>query len=136
MKHRILWPVVGGLGLFALAFAIGSAYAQRIVRGGEGGGGVGVAAFAMPGRFTVAHGSADAVLILDTATGKVYRAGKDDFKKMSELPKINEGLPGVGPRDPDRPIHRERDRKDRDRPRKDREKEREREGDPDRPARD
>lgn len=122
MKSRIVWSVVGGLVLVGLAVVIGSSYAQRP--------GVGFSPFGAPaGRFAVAHASADAVLVLDTATGQVYKAGRDDFKKMSELPRIDErGRPPVIDRD--RPFGKEREKKDVDRPRKEREKrDREREGD-------
>jgi hypothetical protein len=108
MKQRIVWLVVGGLALVALWALIKPASAQR-----DGG-------FGFPllraGRFTVAHASADAVLVLDTATGKVYKAGKDDFKKMSELPKIEEGARPVFPKEREKkdgdvpPRRKERDR--------------------------
>jgi hypothetical protein len=106
MKQRIVWLVVGGVVLVALWALIKPASAQR-----DGG-------FGFPllraGRFTVAHASADAVLVLDTATGKVYKAGKDDFKKMSELPKIEEGVRPAFPK--------EREKKDGGRPGRDADK--------------
>jgi hypothetical protein len=138
MKHRILWPAVGVLGLLALAFVIGSAYAQRIV-GGGGAAGVGIGPFGpVPGRFMVAHASAEAVLILDTATGQVYKAVPKDFKKASELPKVEDGL--RWPATKDRPVPKEREKEEGDeRPRKERDKrdkEREGEGRRDRQDRD
>ena len=112
MKRRILWPVVAVLVvLVALAFLASPGSAQRDP------GPFGVLGPRV-GRFTVAHASADAVLVLDTATGKVYKAGKDDFKKMSELPKIEEApRRPFGDKERERPFGgRDREKKDGDRP--------------------
>ena len=84
MSHRILWPVVAALGLGGLILVISQSTAQR--PGGGGGGAPG-----MPGRFVVAHASAHQVLVLDTATGQVYRVPSDDFKKLSDLPRMEPG---------------------------------------------
>ena len=80
MRHRIIWPVVAALALGVVVLVISQSTAQR-----AGGGMPGMPG--MPGRFVVAHASANQVLILDTATGQVYRAKEDEFKKLSELPR-------------------------------------------------
>jgi hypothetical protein len=87
-----------------------------------------------PGRFVVAHATDKRIVVLDTATGRLYKAGEDDLKKMSDLPKLEGGFappfPGGGPgrdddRRPPRPGDRDDDRRprpperDRDRPEKD-----------------
>jgi hypothetical protein len=84
MNHRVVWPIAGVLGLAVLVVGITNLSAQRPVN---------VPGTAPPaGRFVVADAGEDAVLILDSATGQVYRAQEKDFKKMSELPKVGEGF--------------------------------------------
>jgi hypothetical protein len=39
------------------------------------------------GRYTVAHYSAKQIVILDTATGDLYKATPDDYKSLKERPK-------------------------------------------------
>jgi hypothetical protein len=85
VKHRIFWPIVGGLGLALLILVLNSGSAQRPPddeprpAGPPPGG-------PMPSRFVVAHATADRVVILDTVTGQVYVARERDFKSMDELP--------------------------------------------------
>ena len=88
MSHRILWPLVACLGLGGLILVISQSTAQRPGSGMPGmpGGMPG-----MPGRFVVANASSSQVLILDTATGQVYRALEKDIKKLSELPHMGGG---------------------------------------------
>ncbi len=81
MDRRFLWPAIGAVALVVLALSIGSTPAQP---GGMFGG-------PRPGRFVVAHASATQVLILDTATGNIYKAGEKDFKAFAEIAKAVEG---------------------------------------------
>src|SRR4051794_37139296 len=46
-----------------------------------------------PGRFICAYGSAERVLVLDTATGQVYAVNPKDFKSAEELAKLREMPP-------------------------------------------
>jgi hypothetical protein len=88
MTPRIVWPITALLGLVILIVGISNVPAQRPqVREGFGHG-------PQPhGRFVVAHASAGQVLILDSATGKVYRARQNDFLPMSELPRPGGFMP-------------------------------------------
>ena len=82
MNHRIVWPVAGLLGLVLLAVGISTVPAQ-----------VRPMPFLAPrqvGRFVVAHATEKQIIILDTTTGKLYKAGRDDFQKYSDLPKIGD----------------------------------------------
>ncbi|MBY0231497.1 MAG: hypothetical protein K2W96_19605, partial [Gemmataceae bacterium] len=85
MKNRFLWPTVGAAALAGLIFAMTYANAQRPGLGGGGGFG----GFMMPGRFVVAHATEKFVLVMDTATGQVYKVS--DFK--SELPRVGGDMP-------------------------------------------
>jgi hypothetical protein len=99
MRHRIVWPVVATLALGSLILVISQSTAQWGA-GGFGGNLPGTPGTpGMPGtqlRFIVANASSSQVLILDTATGLVYRAKEDDFKKLSDLPHLGGGR-GVQP---------------------------------------
>jgi hypothetical protein len=101
VTHRIVWPIAALLGLIVLVVGLSNVPAQRFRPGG------GMPDFppSQPGRFAVAHASATRVLILDTATGTLYRATEDDFKKMSEMPRFGGPMPLPGPfdKDKDRP---------------------------------
>jgi hypothetical protein len=90
MKHRIVWPLAALLGLVILAIWISNIPAQ------PGRPPAGMPGFAgMPGRFAVAHANDKQIIILDTATGKLYRATDKDILKYSELPKTG-GMGGPG----------------------------------------
>jgi hypothetical protein len=80
--------VAGVIAVIGLVIAISTTPAQP---GGFGG-------FRMSGRFVVAHATATQVLILDTTTGSIFKAGEKDFKAYSELAKSLEGggFPGFG----------------------------------------
>lgn len=113
MKQRIVWGLVTVAAVAVVVLVLAPSNAQRPGGGGGFGGGFGMMG-PMGGRFTVAHASADAVLILDTATGQVYKAGAKDFKKMSELPKMGEGgMPFGKFEKKDRPF-RDREKKERE----------------------
>jgi hypothetical protein len=99
MSHRFVWSVVAALSLGGLIAFISQSSAQRAGGGRAGGaaepGMPGMAGpHGMPGRYVVANASPSQVLILDTATGQVYRAGEKDFKSVSDLPGM--GRPGGG----------------------------------------
>jgi len=90
MKKRTFWLAASAVALLVgLVLAINYATAQppRPPMGGGFGGMFGP----QSGRFICAYGSASEVIVLDTATGKLYRAERKDFHKMSELPKVQEG---------------------------------------------
>lgn len=122
MKHRIFWPIIGGLGLVLLILVFNPGSAQRPPdddpRPGPPPGGP------HPGRYVVAHATADRVVILDTATGQVYVARERDFKSMADLPRGGSER-GFGP------AFRERGDKDKEarRPLRDRLRPREKEKD-------
>jgi hypothetical protein len=78
-----------------------------------------------PGRFTVAHASEKRIVILDTATGKLYQAKESDLLSYADLPKFGEA--GPRPRGDGRDRDRER--------RRDEGKERVKEREEDRPPR-
>ena len=93
MTHRIVWPITVLFGLLLLAVGIGSVPAQR-QPGAPFWGGMPP----QPRRFAVAHATATKVIILDTATGKLYRGNEDDFLKLSESPKVGVAMPTPFPR--------------------------------------
>ena len=92
MSNRFVWSIVAVLSLGGLIAFLSQSSAQRAPGGRPGGAaepgmpGMPGVPHGMPGRFVVANASSSQVLILDTATGQVYRAGEKDFKKMSDLP--------------------------------------------------
>jgi hypothetical protein len=123
--------VLAGLGLAAVVAAlwtVSQSSAQRERPGDprpEGLPAIGVRVGPMhqAGRFICAYGSAEKVLVLDTATGQVYSIHATEFKSAADLAKVRdmpalpiERRPGEDRRDPIR--------RDGDRPR---------EGDPARP---
>src|SRR5262245_23159840 len=79
MSHRVLWPLGGLLTLLVLVASFNQAPAQPRPALPLIGGQV--------GRFVVAHASEKQIIILDTTTGKLYKATEKDFEKYSELPK-------------------------------------------------
>lgn len=124
MKNRIVWPIVGVLGVGMLAVLLSSVRAQRPPMGFGGP--------PQPGRFVVAHASAERIVILDSATGQLYVGSEKDFKKLSELPRQGEGRPPF--MDKDREKRRDKDGQPprERRPKKDdKEKEKEKEEDKD-----
>lgn len=96
MKHRIVWPIVGVLGLLALLIAFNTTSAQP--KPGMTWVPPGIAP--PSGRFTVAYHSEKTIVVLDTATGKLYKATDKDFLPLSKLPKLEGGMvpmPAVPP---------------------------------------
>jgi hypothetical protein len=122
MYCRTAWSIVGFAGAALLLFGLGTLWAQRppeparvvpqppFMPGPMMGG-------PMHGRFTLAHASDKHIVVLDTATGKLYEAKPKDLLPYSELPKVGE--PGRSPRG-DGPDGRRR-REEEERERKDRE---------------
>jgi hypothetical protein len=86
VTHRIVWPITVLLGLIILAIGISNAPAQRRPD-------TPVYIPPMSGRFAVAHATATTFIILDTATGKLYKAGEADLLKASEMPKVGMIVP-------------------------------------------
>jgi hypothetical protein len=89
MNRTGLWMAAGLFGLVLLIFGVAHLSAQRERRPAEpprpppGG-------FMPPGqvgRFVVAQVKGDVIILLDTATGDLYKATADDAKKYSERPK-------------------------------------------------
>jgi hypothetical protein len=89
-----VWPITALVGLVILAVGISTVPAQPQP-------GMSGMMFGQVGRFVVAHASEKEIIILDTTTGKLYRATDSDFKKASELPKVTRptGPGGISPRD-------------------------------------
>lgn len=79
MKYSNLW-LPAGIAAMLLAVARHDTPAQRVPIPFTGGGQV--------GRFVVARADKDAIVILDTMTGKLYKATDADMKKFSDLPKV------------------------------------------------
>ena len=82
MNPRSVWLFVCILALGVVAFGLGHSAAQKPADP--------AATPVYYGRFTVAYGSAERVILLDTATGQVYKAIERDFKAMADLPKARE----------------------------------------------
>jgi len=80
MNRRYLWPLAGLLAVLVLTVShVNDTTAQKATLPFVGGGQV--------GRFVVAHASDKQIVILDTTSGKLYRATEKDFLKYSDLPK-------------------------------------------------
>ncbi|MFO0876741.1 MAG: hypothetical protein U0840_05155 [Gemmataceae bacterium] len=156
MQKHLLWSL-GGLGLLAVLAAsvqVLPGLAQPrpdFVRPMVGPG-------PQVGRFVVAQSNDTRIVILDTATGQLYAASADDFKKHRDIPRPPEpgaGRPGERDRDGRRPDERtppgeegrqppprrdgdrrDKDRREEDRRDKERPKEKEDRRDTDRPRSD
>jgi hypothetical protein len=111
MSTRTIWSLAALAGVVLLVVGLGTLWAQIPAPGGfqpfmpgpmMGG--------APHGRFTVAHASEKRIVILDTATGKLYQAKDADLLPISDLPKV--GQPPRPPRDdaPGRPEIRQLDK--------------------------
>jgi hypothetical protein len=114
MQKRLLWSL-GGLGLLALLAASVQVVPGLAQPRPE---------FARPmpgpgpqvGRFVVAHANDARIVLLDTATGQLYAAMGEDWKKHREIPRPPEPgsmRPGEEGRQP--PPRRDGDRRDKDR---------------------
>lgn len=91
MSNRVFWPIAGVFALAFMALVVSSqSSAQRrpqpedrderpqpVVRPG----------FMAAGRFVVAHATEKQIVILDTATGQLYKATDKDIKAYKDLPR-------------------------------------------------
>jgi hypothetical protein len=108
MNARTFWSFAGLGGAGLLLLGLGTLWAQfpappQPFMPGPGFG-------PAHGRFTVAHASEKRIVILDTATGKLYQAKESDLLPFSDLPKVGEsGRPARGNGAP-RPRGREVDK--------------------------
>src|SRR5437879_314873 len=99
MKNHSVWAIVVLVALVAGALVATQLSAQRPQPG------PGIAPYmpVQPGRFVVVKVDGKNIILLDSATGDLYKAGEDDIKKYSARPKIGV-MPGPwGP-----PIFREK----------------------------
>ena len=78
MDRKNIWILGGAIVLGFLAFGLSQSWAQRFPGDGRVGGGEN-----MVGRFQVVRSSTEAVLLLDTVTGELYSAGRDDIRPTS-----------------------------------------------------
>jgi len=118
VNNRGVWALAAVAALALLVAGISQVPAQRPNIGGGGAGIMIGPPGPMPGRFVVARVAGESIILLDTATGELYRADSKDVKAFSEKPKVEAPprfFPGrERPRDGDGP---------RDRPREERKKE-------------
>jgi hypothetical protein len=92
MSRRGAWIVAGLLFLAVVTITVSSLMAQVWNPGPAQGG-------QPPGRFQVVSSAPDGVVLLDTATGELYKAGPGDIKPYYMRPRV--GQPDFG-RDRDR----------------------------------
>jgi hypothetical protein len=88
MKNKILWAVACLGGLACVILGVAQLSAQRPVP--QPGQPV-IVPFAQTGRFVVARVHGDDVILLDTATGDLYKATPADYKKYSDRPRVGTG---------------------------------------------
>jgi len=119
MKQRYLWLFGGLTALLIVAVTYRETPAQRMpFFGGQ------------VGRFVVAHATDKQIVILDTTTGKLYKATEKDFAKFSDLPKQEPMdfpipiFPGERDKGPakDRPRERDKEKDKEKAPARDKEK--------------
>jgi hypothetical protein len=101
MDRKNIWILGGAIVLGFLAFGLSQSWAQRFPGDGRVGGGEN-----MVGRFQVVRSSTEAVLLLDTVTGELYSAGRDDIRPTSA--RVRGGDMGGGGRFKDKADFRER----------------------------
>src|SRR5262245_27905696 len=75
MDRKNTWILGCAIVLGFLGFGLSQSWAQRFPGDGRVGGGEN-----MVGRYQVVRSSPEAVLLLDTATGELYSAGRDDIR--------------------------------------------------------
>jgi hypothetical protein len=85
MNQRIVWPLAFVAGAGLLAFGLASTFAQRPPEAPP-------VSPVFYGRFIVAHAAAERVLVLDSATGQVYKFLEKDFRRPADLPKVDAGF--------------------------------------------
>jgi hypothetical protein len=79
MSHVRLWLAGGVVVLLLGVLGLSALTAQRMPPGGFGGSEV--------GRYVVAHVGPDGIILLDTATGELYKAGPNDVKPHTARPR-------------------------------------------------
>jgi hypothetical protein len=77
MDRRNTWIVGGALMLGLLLFGLSQLWAQRYQADGRG------TSAGIIGRYQVVRSSVDGVLLLDTVTGELYSASKQDIQPTS-----------------------------------------------------
>ena len=75
MDRKNTWILGGAIVLGFLVFGLSQLGAQRFPGDGRAGGGEN-----MVGRYQVVRSSPETVLLLDTVTGELYSAGRDDIR--------------------------------------------------------
>ena len=79
MDRKGVWIIAGGLLVGGLIFGLSHLWAQRFGPPPMPGGGV--------GRYQVVSSSAQAIIIIDTATGDLFKATPKDVKPFASRPK-------------------------------------------------
>jgi hypothetical protein len=82
MKRKLIWTALGVVAAALLLTVASRLRAQR-----PPGPGTGLVLPNLPGRFVVARTVGENIILLDTATGDLYRATPDDIKKFSDKPR-------------------------------------------------
>jgi hypothetical protein len=98
--NKTTWVLVCLLPLGGLLFGLGRLSADRPPPAGQEGD---------VGRFVLARASSNSIVILDTVTGDLYRAGVEDVKPYAARPRFVDH-----PRHDDRPFKDKADFKDKD----------------------
>jgi hypothetical protein len=76
MDRKNAWILAGAIVLGFLIFGLTQLSAQRFPGDGRGGEG-------MVGRYQVVRSSPEVILLLDTVTGELYSAGREDIRPSS-----------------------------------------------------
>src|SRR5262249_35131201 len=94
MDRRNTWILGGAIVLGFLVFGLSQLCAQGFPGDGRGGG------EGMVGRYQVVRSSPEAILLLDTVTGELYSAGREDIRPTSARNRGREiGSPDLRPKD-------------------------------------
>jgi hypothetical protein len=84
MERRNTWILGCAILLGFSIFGLSQLWAQRFPGDGRGG------SEGLVGRYQVVRSSPEAVLLLDTATGELYSAGREDIRPTSARPRGGE----------------------------------------------
>ena len=84
MERRNTWILGCAILLGFSIFGLSQLWAQRFPGDGRGG------SEGLVGRYQVVRSSPEAVLLLDTATGELYGAGREDIRPTSARPRGGE----------------------------------------------
>jgi hypothetical protein len=85
MDRKNVWILAGAIVLGFLAFGLTQLSAQRFPGDGRGGEG-------MVGRYQVVRSSPEVILLLDTVTGELYSAGREDIRPSSARNRGGRGM--------------------------------------------